>query len=135
MITIVVVDDDERIHKVVNLMLKIWTKKREIQADIIALNDGSEAIDWVQDHGRPDMLLLDVRMPVMTGIAFLKKMDTLGVDFTGRMLFLTGYADDLDEHMGIKNMNMHFVRKPFTADELYSELDNIYFGLDEIPVQ
>jgi len=130
MITIVVVDDDERIHKMVNLMLNIWKRKRDIEADIISLNDGSEAVDWVKAYGRPDMLLLDVRMPVMTGTVFLQKMEVLGVDFTGRMLFLTGYADDLDEHMGIEKMNMHFVRKPFTAEELYLELDRIYAAID-----
>jgi len=126
MITILVVDDDERIIRVVDALLRIWLRKRDIKAEVIMLNDGAEAEEWVKQHGRPDMLLLDVRMPVMTGTAFLKRMETLEVDFTGRMLFLTGYADDLEEHMGIEKMKMYFVRKPFTGEELYMELDKIY---------
>ena len=80
---------------------------------------------WVRSRGIPDLLLLDVRMPVMNGAEFLHQIAKLGHDMRKQTLLLTGYADDLEEHLGSDALLMRHLRKPFMAPELFAELDKI----------
>ena len=60
--TIVVVDDTE-----INFVL-IKTQLRKTKANVIWLKDGKEAVEFVQKQNTVDMILMDIRMPVLDGI-------------------------------------------------------------------
>jgi len=59
---IVVVDDTE-----INFVL-IKTQLRKTKANIIWLKNGKEAIEFVQQQKNVDLILMDIRMPVLDGI-------------------------------------------------------------------
>lgn len=65
--TVLVVEDDERIRETLTELLEI-----EGYAVSAAAN-GQEALDRLE-HGRPDLILLDMLMPTMDGAEFLAAM-------------------------------------------------------------
>jgi len=128
-IRILTVEDNEQVRMVLTPMLELWLEEREIQATIIETIDGAEALVWVKEHGIPDMILLDVRMPVMGGAEFLRQASVAGIDLRSITLLLTGYADDLEEHLGTDALLMKHLRKPFMVPELFKALDTLRSSL------
>lgn len=122
---ILTIDDNNQVHKVLQPMLEIWMKRNTLTLDIIALKNGAEALAWVEKNGAPYMALLDVRMPIMGGAEFLHQTTSLGYDFRPFTLLLTGYADDLEEHLGTDALLMKHLRKPFKLKELTCALDKL----------
>lgn len=85
--TILLVDDDP----IVCLSLKTIL---EAQADIQVVATGSngrEAISLYHAH-KPDLLLIDIRMPEMTGLEAAESI--LSTDAHAKILFLTTFSDD-----------------------------------------
>jgi two-component system chemotaxis response regulator CheY len=63
---ILVVDDDESIRQVVTLFLE------DEGFDVRTVSNGQVALDIIDDY-RPDIILLDLRMPVMDGFEFVQR--------------------------------------------------------------
>lgn len=72
--TIVVVDDTE-----INFVL-IRTMLRKTNANIVWLKNGQEAIDYIQDQRNVDLILMDIRMPVMDGVQASKQIKQIAPD-------------------------------------------------------
>jgi len=123
--TILTVDDNEQVREILVPMLEIWADDKGLECTVIEKTNGREALDWVREHGQPDFTLLDMRMPVMSGDEFLRQVAMLGYDLRPSTLLLTGYADDLDEHLGNDALLMEHLRKPFMAPELFAALDKL----------
>lgn len=84
---IVIIDDD----KLVALSLKtILEASNEVEVLAMA-NDGREAIKLYHKL-KPDVLLMDIRMDLMTGIEAAKEI--IKVDKEAKILFLTTFLDD-----------------------------------------
>ncbi len=123
--TILMVDDNDQLRETLASMLPFWAEDKDFDVRIIEKVNGAEALAWVQEHGQPDLLLLDVRMPVMDGAEFLRQIAAMGLDFRPCTLLLTGYADDLEVHLGSEALLMRHLRKPFMATELFAILDQM----------
>src|ERR1700683_1880844 len=79
--------------------------------------DGGDALDLlVQEAGRFDLLLTDIRMPIMDGIALAL---ATARDFpTLTILMMTGYADQRERAHGLDALIHDVVTKPFTLATL-----------------
>lgn len=122
---ILTVDDNELVQEILEPMLDIWAEEHLLSIEITTASNGKEALSWINQHGVPDLVLLDVRMPIMDGAEFLRQTALLGLDIKPLTLLLTGYADDLEEHLGTDALLMKHLRKPFTAPELFQALDKL----------
>jgi len=120
---ILAIDDDSRVRKVLEPMLEFWQHPKGLEHETFFAHNGLEGIQWVQAQGMPDLILLDVRMPVMGGAAFLQRAHQQHWQLNGKVLLLTGYADDLERHIGSEAVDMPHLRKPFTMSELHTCLD------------
>ena len=128
--TILSVDDNTRLREVLTDMLEIWAADKGVEIRIVEQENGLEALNWVKDNGAPDAVLLDVRMPEMDGAEFLRQSAALGTDLRPRTLLLTGYADDLEEHLGSDALLMKHLRKPFVVEELFAAMDALFASLE-----
>jgi two-component system cell cycle response regulator CpdR len=79
--------------------------------------DGSEALDVLtREEGGFDLLLTDVRMPIMDGIALAL---TAARDFPAMtILLMTGYADQRERASGLDAIIHDVITKPFTLAAL-----------------
>ena len=75
--------------------------------------DGSEALDVLQrENGRFDLLLTDIRMPIMDGIALALAAARDYPELT--ILLMTGYADQRERAHGLDAIVHDVITKPFT---------------------
>ncbi|HTP58628.1 MAG TPA: response regulator, partial [Spirochaetia bacterium] len=73
--------------------------------DALALLEGAQTL--------PDLMITDVSMPDMTGVALLKEIEKTGT--APRTVFMSGYANDAFD-ASLKDAM--FLQKPFTARTL-----------------
>jgi len=79
--------------------------------------DGGEALDVLtREQGRFDLLLTDVRMPIMDGIALALAAARDYPDVT--ILLMTGYADQRERAQGLDALIHDVISKPFSVTAL-----------------
>ena len=85
--------------------------------DTTTAADGAEALDILtREQGRFDLLLTDIQMPVMDGIALALAASR---DFPElKILLMTGYADQRERASGINAIVHDVVTKPFTVADI-----------------
>jgi two-component system, cell cycle response regulator CpdR len=85
--------------------------------EVLVAPDGAEALDlMIRDGGRFDLLLADVRMPVMDGIALALAAARDYPDVI--ILLMTGYADQRERAHGLDALIHDVITKPFTLAEI-----------------
>ena len=82
--------------------------------DIVTAADGAEALEILnRDDGAFDLLLTDIQMPVMDGIALAL---AAARDFPKlKILLMTGFADQRERAHGLNAIVHDVVTKPFSA--------------------
>jgi CheY-like chemotaxis protein len=81
--------------------------------------DGGEALDVLQrEAGRFDLLLTDIRMPVMDGIALALSAARDFPELT--ILLMTGFADQRERAHGLDALIHDVIQKPFSLPILRS---------------
>jgi CheY-like chemotaxis protein len=85
--------------------------------EVVAAADGAEALDLLnRAGGKFDLLLADIRMPVMDGIALAL---TAARDYPGLVILLmTGYADQRERAHGLDALIHDIIAKPFSLAEI-----------------
>jgi CheY-like chemotaxis protein len=90
--------------------------------DVVTACDGSAALDLLKRKGgRFDLLLTDIRMPIMDGIALSLAAARDFPDLT--ILLMTGYADQRERAHGLDALIHDVLPKPFTLAVLRGVVD------------
>jgi len=117
--TVLVVDDDETIQKVVARSLRA----RGYQ--VVQANNLEDALELAR-RSKVQVLLTDVVMPGQSGPdvarALLEETPEMAV------VFMSGHAHDLLEHHGVEAGQVSFIQKPFLPDTLLRLLDDVMKG-------
>jgi CheY-like chemotaxis protein len=84
---------------------------------VVAAADGAEALDALTAaNGEFDLLLTDIRMPLMDGIALAL---AAARDYPGLVILLmTGYADQRERAHGLNALIHDVISKPFTLTQI-----------------
>ena len=81
--------------------------------EVKTASDGGEALDVLKrEDGRFDLLLTDIRMPIMDGIALSLAAARDFPELT--ILLMTGYADQRERAHGLDALIHDVIQKPFT---------------------
>jgi two-component system, cell cycle response regulator CpdR len=118
MARILIAEDDEPVRGFV---------KRALEMDghqVVAECDGAAALDrLVEENGAFDMMLSDIRMPLMDGIALSL---AAGRDFPALpILLMTGYADQRERAHDLSAIIEDVVTKPFSLAEIRAAVSRI----------
>jgi two-component system cell cycle response regulator CpdR len=90
--------------------------------EVMTACDGSEALDLLKrEGGRFDLLLTDIRMPIMDGIALALATARDFPDLV--ILLMTGYADQRERAHGLDALIHDVIAKPFTLAVLRAAVD------------
>ena len=120
--TIVIVEDVDFNF----LLLKKQLKKTN--ANIIWLKNGQEAVDYIKEKQKADVILMDVRMPVMNGIDATKVIKQLDNSIPIIMQTACVVGSDYED---VKSSGCDdYIFKPIIAEELL-EMINKYINLKE----
>ena len=113
--TILVADDSMVVRAVL---------RRQLETDghtVVEAVNGEEAIDACREY-HPDVVLLDVEMPVLDGHATLARLKADPQLKDIPVVFLTGRVDTADVVNGLRLGAHDYLRKPFEANELMARV-------------
>jgi two-component system chemotaxis response regulator CheY len=108
--TILLVDDEAHIRKYVSLILKQLGAPKVIEA-----GNGEEAIVSYQTQ-KPDLVLLDISMPLMNGLETLKKLKEIDPESVVIMLTSMVNRQSIDEALAFGAAN--YIRKDTPKEEI-----------------
>jgi two-component system, NtrC family, response regulator GlrR len=108
-LTILVVDDDQDILKLISMRLNA------AGYDTVAASDGEQAMAAIALR-RPDLIVSDLRMPAMDGMALLNAVHQLHP--TLPMIILTAHGSIPDAVHATQHGAYSFLTKPFDSQEL-----------------
>ena len=84
---------------------------------VVTANDGAEALDVLtREQGAFDLLLTDIRMPIMDGIALA--LTTARDHPHVTVLLMTGYADQRERATGLEVLIHDVISKPFSLTNI-----------------
>jgi FixJ family two-component response regulator len=113
-----IVDDDASVRRSIQDLLSSVALRSEAFATPQAFLDSKRA-------GCPGCLILDVRLPGMSGLEFQRGLAGAGV--TIPIIFITGHGDVPTTVLAMKSGAVEFLTKPFRPQEL---LDGVQQALD-----
>lgn len=114
---VLVVDDDFINRKLLQTLLK----KNPKVTEIIEAENGSDALDKMKKDPTINIILLDIMMPVVDGIEFLKIFRSDMNNAHIPVIVLS--TDDTRKTEVYDNGANDFLRKPVMQDNLYEKLD------------
>lgn len=107
--TALVVDDDEAIRQMLTAVLT------KAGYSVTTASDGVEAVAEFSLH-RPDIVLMDIRMPNMTGLQALAEIRR--IDRAAIVILMTAYAEVGTAVQAIKDGAFDYIIKPFDIAEV-----------------
>jgi len=113
-----IVDDDANVRRAIQDLLSSVALRSEAFATPQEFLDSKRA-------DRPGCLVLDVRLPGMSGLDFQRALVEAGISLS--IIFITGHGDVPMSVQAMKSGAVEFLMKPFRTQEL---LDAIQQALD-----
>jgi len=117
---ILVVDDEPDVAFTVVHNLKKYSD----QYDLTIVNSGQECLEKLENDELPDLILLDIMMPVMNGWEVFKKIRENASWGKLPIIFLTARVDRTAENAG-KFLGEDYIEKPYDPVDLKSRIDKV----------
>ena len=112
---ILVAEDDQDIRELIVLTLQFSG------FDVESVEDGVAAVKAVEaNHGQIDLILMDVRMPHMTGYEACRQLKENEITRHIPVIFLSAKGQEAEVQTGLDAGAEQYILKPFAPDDLIS---------------
>jgi len=118
MARILVVDDEPHIVKLVTFTLE------RNGHEVFSAEDGPTGIDIARTE-HPDLILMDVMMPMMTGIEALERLKEDSLTESIPVAMLSAKSQHYEQEEGLRKGAVRYVCKPFTPRDLADVVSEI----------
>lgn len=118
MARVYVIDDDEQLLRMVGLMLQRGGHSTTL------ISDPTEGFEQIKAD-KPDLLVLDVMMPNMSGHDLTRKIRNTEAIADLPILILTARSQDIDRATALESGADSYLSKPVTAKELIAKIDDL----------
>ena len=116
--TVLVVEDNEMAREVVCSILE------RLGYTVLSAANGNDALNLLMPYVGPvNLLLTDVVMPDMDGKTLFGKISQIRPGI--RVLFMSGYTQDVIAHHGILDDGVYFIQKPFSIQSLAAKVREV----------
>lgn len=113
MLRTIVIDDEPNARQVVKNIVELYCSSAEVVGEAESVKSGVKMIGEL----KPDLVLLDIKMPDGTGFDLLKKV--VNVDF--HFIFITAFEEFAIK--AIKQSALDYIVKPINTNELVSAIE------------
>lgn len=127
-IKILLADD----HEVVREGLAAILQRRETFEVVAEVSDGAAAVEAWQ-RLKPDIALLDLRMPKMEGIEAIRQI--IALDAKAKLIILTTYDGDEDIYQGLRAGAKGYLLKDMPREQIIDAIHAVLAGRTYIPSQ
>lgn len=108
--------DDERINQT------IIKKALSTHFDVILASSGQEALDLARQSPQPQLILLDIMMPDMSGYQVLEQLKSKPQTHDIPVILLTALGSDADKARGIELGACDYLTKPCSLKTLLNQV-------------
>lgn len=112
---ILVAEDEKDIRELIGFTLRF------AGFEVLLATNGAEAVEMAEAE-KPDLILLDVRMPKMTGYEACRKLKENTQTSKIPVVFLSAKGQDGEIQQGLESGAVEYILKPFAPDELSSQV-------------
>lgn len=117
--TIAIVEDDKPIAQMYKFKLETAGFKT------VVAHDGQQGLIAIEEH-QPDLILLDLRMPVMTGDEMLEKLRQTDWGASIRVIILTNISrDEAPRNLGLLNVDRYIVKAHHTPQQVLDVINDV----------
>jgi len=114
------IDDD-----LINLkLIKVMVGKSDKVEEVVEASNGLDALNVLDQRDDIDLVLLDIKMPVMDGIEVLGTLKAKGV--TDKIAVVVITTDETRRAEAMDNGAYDFLTKPVRKEDLDSRIEQIY---------
>ncbi len=117
---VLVVDDSALIHQMYKMVLMRY------RCEIIDAINGQDGLDKLAKHKDASLILLDINMPVMNGIEFIKKVKSVPEYAEIPIVMVSTEGKEEDTLRGLALGAKGYVKKPFQPSDLHALIEKIY---------
>ena len=117
---VLVIDDSALIHQMYKMVLMRY------RCEIVNALNGQDGLDKLEKHPDVSLILLDINMPVMNGIEFIKKVKELGKYNDIPIIMVSTEGKEEDTMRGLALGAKGYVKKPFQPSDLHALIEKIY---------
>jgi len=128
MTKILIAEDDPDIRELIAISLKFSGY------EVISAADGQQAVDLTIAH-KPDLIMLDVRMPRLTGFEALEQIKKQGEFADTPVVILSAKGQESEIQAGFELGATQYILKPFAPDELVDKIRQITTNASETTVE
>ena len=118
MAKILIAEDERDIRDLITFTLRFAGH------EVIATSNGEEAFQKAQEVV-PDLIMMDVRMPRMTGYDACRQMKEIEALKEVPVVFLSAKGQDAEVQAGLEAGAVEYILKPFAPDELTARVSKI----------
>lgn len=117
--SIVIVEDDQPIAQMYKFKLEAAGFKT------LLAHDGQEGLSVIKEH-IPDLILLDLRMPIMSGDEMLEKLRQTDWGASIRVIILTNISrDEAPRSLGMLNVDRYIVKAHHTPQQVLEIINEV----------
>jgi DNA-binding response OmpR family regulator len=118
MTRILIAEDDQDIRELIVLTLQFHG------FDVIPVENGALAVEAAQEQ-KFDLILMDVRMPRMTGYEACRRLKEIDETKDIPVIFLSAKGQEAEIKTGLSVGASQYVLKPFSPDELIGTITQV----------
>lgn len=116
--TILLVEDNDAVRKMTCQALERYHYR------VITAENGEQGLEYIKRHQEPiHLLLTDVVMPGINGRELYERLIAIRPEV--KVLYMSGYTDDVIAHRGVLNAGVSFIPKPFSINALATKVRDV----------
>ena len=117
---VLVVDDSELAHEMHRTALASYGP-----CDVLHAYNGVDAFEVLQKHPDVELILLDINMPMMDGLTFLRARRDSGRFAEVPVIVVSSEGSEVDARRGLDAGALAYLTKPFRTAELHGLIDGL----------
>lgn len=127
-VKILAVDDEPDVEKMLRLQFR--RQIRSSKYEFFFAQDGAKALEVLQQNPDIDVVLSDINMPVMNGLALLERISELTTD--ARVVMVSAFGDMANIRTAMNRGAFDFILKPIDFEDLAATIEKTSKHINEI---
>lgn len=120
---ILIVEDSDLLHRMYEL---IFRRYRSEGCELLHAYNGREGVDLLARHPDVDLVILDINMPIMSGLEFLLRVKKEAAFQDLVVIIISTEGKEDDTLRGLEAGARGYLTKPFQPTDLHKLIDRVF---------